>query len=382
MSGIITPLIDTLLHQVLGKRVDSPAGREILEPVKPLSPGHAPRAVHSDSRLNAERSAAFSRASVGDAAEKAPAATSFTAPTPASASTHFSPAARSIADILFKFPAPPSVIRPAASLLTSDPARGGIDVSLLAGRLQGSIETSGLFYESHLARWYRGELSRAALLREPQMRFQPADSTPSGNVRWTLTPLPGGAPSPSPLAPLSPAQAAGAFVSPREFIRAGELPVDPVQGAPVAGKGLVDDSLQGILRHQLELLVAPTLRWEGDLWSGVFMSLLIQVPEQLAAHDEHEPGQGQDEKGQDAVWHSQLRLELPRLGELEVQLHLRSASLRLTMHSESAACTSLLNAGREALEAQLLGCDFEEVHVSVLTRELPSEDRPADESAS
>ena len=44
MSGI-TPILDTLLHQVLGKRVDVPVARQTPEPVRPLSPAEAPPAV-------------------------------------------------------------------------------------------------------------------------------------------------------------------------------------------------------------------------------------------------------------------------------------------------------------------------------------------------
>ncbi|MGC3874987.1 flagellar hook-length control protein FliK [Halomonas sp. GXIMD04776] len=401
MSGVITPLLDTLLHQVLGKRVDTLASRELLEPVKPLSPGQAPRALHSDSRLHAERSAvAFTGAEVGSSGEKASPASSPSVS--ASTTTHFSPAARSIADILFKFPAPPSVIKPSAPLLTGDIGRGVINAPALASRLQGSIESSGLFYESHLARWYRGDLSRGALMREPQMQLlsssdaignapwaksgQPGGAVSAGQVltdrrvalagmageRWTLTPLPSGTSSPSLLTPLSPVQAAGAFLASQEnaqpFVQRGELPVDAVYRTQVGVMDAFDESLQGILRHQLELLVTPTLRWEGDLWSGVFMALVIQVPEQLGKHAEQEKDQGQDEKDQEAVWHSQLRLELPRLGELEVQLHLRDTSLRLVLQSESAACTGLLNDERNALSERLQRCGFSDVQVSVLTR--------------
>nr|WP_298376161.1 flagellar hook-length control protein FliK [uncultured Halomonas sp.] len=411
MSGVITPLLDTLLHQVLGKRVDTQANRELLEPVKPLTAGQAPRALHSDSRLHTERSAvalpgASAKETKGEAAPLPPAST-----TPASTTTHFSPAARSIADILFKFPAPPSVIRSPAPLLTGGIDPGAINAPALAGRLQSSIETSGLFYESHVGRWYRGEMPGSALLREPQMQVQSSNSalinalmTKPGHTegastagsllidrrslpallgaeRWILTPLPTGAPTASPLAPLSPVQAALAFMTPQDvaqaFAQRGELPIGSAigsgvnsahAGANANGMDGIDESLQGILRHQLELLVTPTLRWEGDLWSGVFMALVIQVPEQLAEHARQEKDQQQGEEEQEAVWHSQLRLELPRLGELEVQLHLRNTALRLVLQSESAACTGMLNAERDALSERLTRCGFADVQVNVLTK--------------
>nr|WP_299239764.1 flagellar hook-length control protein FliK [uncultured Halomonas sp.] len=410
MSGVITPLLDTLLHQVLGKRVDTLANRELLEPVKPLTPSQAPRALHSDSRLHTERSPVSlpgmgAKESRGEAASMLPLSA-----TPASTTTHFSPAARSIADILFKFPAPPSVIRSPAPLLSGTVDQGVINAPVLASRLQGSIETSGLFYESHLRRWYRGEMPGTALLREPQMQAQSSNgvvanalmakpgqpegaasaggllidrrSMPAllGAERWILTPLPAGASPASPLAPLSPLQAALAFMTPQEaaqtFAQRGELPfgsganagVDAAQRAHVNAMNGVDESLQGILRHQLELLVTPTLRWEGDLWSGIFMALVIQVPEQLAEHARRGEDQERGEEDQEAVWHSQLKLELPRLGELEIQLHLRNTALRLVLQSESAVCTGMLNEERDVLSERLARCGFADVQVNVLTR--------------
>nr|WP_298522829.1 flagellar hook-length control protein FliK [uncultured Halomonas sp.] len=425
MSGVITPLLDTLLHQVLGKRVDTQANRELLEPVKPLTPGQAPRALHSDSRLHTERSAvalpgASAKESRGEAAPLPPATT-----TPASTTTHFSPAARSIADILFKFPAPPSVIRSPAPLLTGGIDQGVVNASALASRLQGSIETSGLFYESHVGRWYRGEMPGSALLREPQMQVLSSNSAMAnalmtkpgqsegaasassllidrrslpallGAERWVLTPLPAGASPASPLAPLSPIQAALAFMTPQDvaqaFAQRGELPIGSAIGSGINSAHIganasamdsIDESLQGILRHQLELLVTPTLRWEGDLWSGVFMALVIQVPEQLAEHARQEKDQKQGEEEQEAVWHSQLRLELPRLGELEVQLHLRNTALRLVLQSESAACTGLLNAQRDALSERLARCGFDDIQVNVLTKINSSKENSPGEKTS
>ncbi|WP_227368280.1 flagellar hook-length control protein FliK [Halomonas sp. M20] len=412
MSGVITPLLDTLLHQVLGKRVDTLANRELLEPVKPLTPGQAPRALHSDSRLHTEHSGVSlpgtgAKESRGQAGPLPHVAT-----TPASTTTHFSPAARSIADILFKFPAPPSVIRSPAPLLAGSADQGVINAPVLASRLQSSIETSGLFYESHVGRWYRGKMSGAALLREPQMQAHSSNvamanalmtksgqsegaasagsllidrrSMPAllGAERWILTPLPAGAQPASPLAPLSPMQAALAFMTPQEvaqaFAQRGELlmgsgvnpGIDATQRAHANAMDGIDESLQGILRHQLELLVTPTLRWEGDLWSGVFMALVIQIPEQLAEHAKHGEDQEQErgEEDQEAVWHSQLKLELPRLGELEVQLHLRDTSIRLVLQSESVACTGMLNEERDALSERLVRCGFADVQVNVLTK--------------
>ena len=65
----------------------------------------------------------------------------------------------------------------------------------LADRLQTAIRDSGLFYESHLSRWYRGELSRQQLEREPQMlrtlRFTPASTAQGTTGAAAATPSAG-----------------------------------------------------------------------------------------------------------------------------------------------------------------------------------------------
>ncbi|SDK93332.1 hook-length control protein FliK [Modicisalibacter muralis] len=405
MSGI-TPILDTLLHQVLGKRVDTPPPRELLEPVKPLTPGVAPRAVQGDSQLDAGRAGvANSRLGVGEPAARQalPTPPVFT---PTSTTTHFSSAALTIADILVKFPAPPSVIQSPVPLLQSDVPN---NPPLLAARLQHSIESSGLFYESHLARWYRGEMSRAALEREPQMwRFQSLQPLPGGKTGPGNVDLAGLVPgargrggehfnplnSLSSLNPKASGDNAGALGNPisgRATSAQGNaaLPASattPVHPSASSGQGMsttppafeagettlrlpaleaIDDTLQGIIRHQLELLVTPTLRWEGDIWSGLFMALSLQLPEVLDERDWH--GEEERKEGDDdPVWHSQLSLRLPKLGELDVQMHLRNASVNLTLQSGNEECLAVLEAGREDLVSRLRRCGLDDVRVSVL----------------
>ena len=51
MSGI-TPLIDTLLHQVLGRQGEVSLQRALDQPVKPIPHGEGPRAVMRDANLD------------------------------------------------------------------------------------------------------------------------------------------------------------------------------------------------------------------------------------------------------------------------------------------------------------------------------------------
>ncbi|SFH44566.1 flagellar hook-length control protein FliK [Modicisalibacter xianhensis] len=404
MSGIITPILDTLLHEVLGKRVETQAHREMLEPVKPLSQGHAPRAVHSDSRLNAEQAALQRQSAIGDRPSALPGSDSSSL-APASTRTHFSAAARSIADILVKFPAPPSVVKSTAPLAA---AGESVEPAQLASRLRQSIETSGLFYESHLARWHRGDMARSLLEREPQMQFflqrpqpsassMPVEGQDRGLLAGSRLEL-GGAPGR--IQPQVPPHAQSPLVytsssSAPAVMQGAQVPAAPGESQPAQGQtanladdamqesprpsisgsdGRADDALQGIVRHQLELMVTPTLRWEGDLWSGMFMALAIHVPEAMDRQGGKggEPsGEGNDDE--EAVWHSQLTLQLPRLGTLGVNVYLRESSLNMTLECADTASLATLQAASQDLETRLGRCGLSDIKVSILPRREASE---------
>ncbi|GGX80133.1 hypothetical protein GCM10007160_04520 [Litchfieldella qijiaojingensis] len=431
MSGI-TPILDTLLHQVLGKRVDVPVSRPLNEPVKPLDPAEALRAVHSDSRLDARQPPLAPLAGAtakGMPREQGVAPPAPGAPSP-STSTHFSPAATTIADILVKFPAPPSVIKPVTPLMpTSEPLPSA---PLLASRLQASIGESGVFYESHLSKWFRGEFPRQALEHEPQMwRTQALRSSP---VELLLTgplrPVSGALP-PAPWVPPFSGNAAmgGGEISPRMVPPAevakgnqvsgrslavptsgAQMPDKPavvMPGASTSGPSLatptpagsspgamsssmaagvspvvgteasmaslpadpVSDALQGIVRHQLEMLVTPVLRWEGDVWSGIFMALMVQVPEEaLSQHrsrqgEEESDGEGKEE--QEPAWHSEMTLRVESLGTIGVSLRLKERRLALTLTAESTALVMRLEQGQVTLKHRLERCGLDEVALRV-----------------
>ena len=369
MSGVITPLIDTLLHQVLGKRGDAPVVRNAAEPVRPLAPESALRALHSDSRLEPGRAGgAMPQPGVSPAAGKP--GEQPQALLPSSTTTRFSPAARTIADVLLKFPAPPSVIRPAAPLSASGSALGAAQ---LAPQLQAGIESSGLFYEAHLARWFRGELSRGMLLREPQMQFaprlpasagEPLAATSGGGFPRAPN-MAGGSPPSSP----PPAMASLTFrplevnggVSPE--VAARDLQLTAQQAQSAQGK---DDVLQQLVRHQLEMMVTPVIRWEGYVWSGLFMALTLHVPPEAEQHQRD--GDSHDD-APEGSWHSELTLRLANLGELGVRLWLKERSVALEIRTTETSVLARLEKGREDFESRLRRCGLDDVRVSVLRDE-------------
>lgn len=412
MSGI-TPLLDTLLHQVLGKRVDTAPPRDLNEPVRAVDPGEGPRALHSDSRLDGRRPAAapLSGATSPQQRGEAPGGPADISRPPASIQTHFSPSARTIADLLVRFPAPPSVLSAASPLMALDEAPSA---TTLASRLQAGVRDSGLFYESHLSRWYHGEVSRQQLEREPQMwrtlRFSPASTATAAapDGRGAPGPMaPGTLASTAAPGPLSlpvaagsgaaqgPAAQAGTYATTGALLPGGggsgqaagggstmESSASPMRDSASAGRGAaaqgqaapeavagresgdglararpaggeaVHESLQGLVRHQLEMLVTPILRWEGDVWSGIFMALMVQLP--AGARRDGEEGQHDDNnQAQEETWHSELQLRVPSLGDIRVAMWLRDTDVRLELKAHDDATLATLQRGAARLDERL-----------------------------
>lgn len=405
MSGI-TPLIDTLLHQVLGRQGELSLQRALDQPVKPVPPGQGPRAVMGDANLDGRASTSplsdLKRLPLpADGGRTLPRGDSLPSP-PGSTQTHFSPAARTIADVLLRFPAPPSVMRPEAPLVTSQETPA---VSTVATRLEASIRDSGLFYESHLKRWFQGEGVRQQLLNEPQMQagsrplapLLPTGLGASHTLTTGLAPLvtPGAQQGAGqsglsilPNVPLVPANhenglarssvatAAPAAGSPVASAQAAT----PNQSAPVAmaGEGressqarevaellpsrpareVVHESLHGLVRQQLEMLVMPTIRWEGDVWAGIFMALVINLP----AREEGKGGK-QQEGEPDGGWRSDMQLDVPNLGAFNASLWLYRNVLSIDFTTESTQAYQRIDAGLSALEKRLSALDLQKVQL-------------------
>ncbi len=338
MSGI-TPILDTLLHQVLGRR-PAPPRQGPDTPLQPAAPGRPPQPARSDSRLNAGPVLADSAAGViaRSATGKGLSAPPLTGDPPVV--THLSPAAREIAAILARFPAPPSAIRPALPLLdaallptpssasqasaTPPPAQSSAPLpsplsaqltnvaplpgaasnesAMLALQLQSSIQRSGLFYEAHLRRWLSGRFERADLAREPQMRL--AGNTPALHL-----------------------------------------------------------DVQAVVRHQLEMLATPVLRWEGEPWAGILMALTLFPPVQQRNSRQ---SSGDDRRREAPPWQSRLTLRLAHLGELSVRLQLSAQRVAIDLRAQPAV-VARFEAGGEVLRERLTALGFQQVTLRIRT---------------
>jgi hypothetical protein len=147
-----------------------------------------------------------------------------------------------------------------------------------AEALAAQVRDSGAFYESHLARWSRGDYPLESIRREPQAN------------------------APEPRAAVRPA---------------GDPALAPAT-SPRATPG-IDSASQPIVREQLDLIENRCLTVSMEAWAGQRVDLEI-VDEREAR------GQRADPSG---AWSTRIGLDLPNLGRLEASLSLIGDRLRL-----------------------------------------------------
>lgn len=172
---------------------------------------------------------------------------------------------------------------------------------LLPMRLRQALSESGLFYESHLGRWTQGRMTLEAIQREPQARL--------AELPGRILDLPG-------------------------------LEGMPEEAARLAGR-------------QLQMLEGASFFWQGLAWPN--QRLDWQVEEDSAdSRDDPEA----------ARWHTRLRLDLPRLGDIAAEMGIGPNGLKIkimagraeTLEEVRAALPVLIERLRHA-ELDLMGIE-------------------------
>lgn len=191
----------------------------------------------------------------------------------------------------------------------------------VAARLRTSVETSGLFYESHLAEWVAGQRPLASLRAEPQAQWPAAGSAPAASQ--------------------APADATPA-VRPDASAAAPAL-------APQAAE---------IVAHQLEVLGTSRIVWEGTPWRD--QPVHVEIADEGGGR-----GAGDAPAPQDFV--SRLVAELPRLGRVEATIRIDRAGVRIALAAPAASAAALA-AARESFAAALAAAGLPLAQMNVEAR--------------
>jgi hypothetical protein len=168
----------------------------------------------------------------------------------------------------------------------------------LAQRLQSTLAQSGLFYESHVADWVRGERSLSALMQEPQMQRQ---------------------------------QQAVA------------------DGAARAQAGGPDLSAALMINQQLHAHEQARVQWQGEAWPGQPMQWEVRREPRDGGQHGHDARDGQD--GQpEQVWRSGVRFRFPLLGKVAATVTVAGDQVQIALQTGSDQAAVTLRAHAGALE--------------------------------
>ncbi len=201
-----------------------------------------------------------------------------------------------------------------------------LDAAQVGRMMQQGLRESGLFYESHLARWFGGEYPLEALLREPQGRLSPS--------RHQLAMAEGG----------------GATSQGGSANLIKQIPLELLEaafskaGAAMGHEGLADQHALPVVREQLASLQAGQILFRGDLFPG-------QPFEWTVA--ERDSGQGGVDAAKERGWDTTLKVDLPHLGAVSVAIRLNGGRVRLDVVAADGNSCDILTAGRQGLQEQL-----------------------------
>jgi hypothetical protein len=170
----------------------------------------------------------------------------------------------------------------------------------LAQKLQDTISKSGLFYESHVTEWVKGERTLPDLMREPQMQ---------------------------------------------RMAQGGE------QAAARAAANGPDLTAAQMINQQLHTHEQGRVQWQGEAWPGQPMQW--DVRREQREKDKQDGGAGDETPEQ--IWRSGVRFRFPLLGEVSASVTLVGGQVHIQVQagSDDTADTLRIHAGRleQAMEA-------------------------------
>ena len=232
-------------------------------------------------------------------------------------------------------PADANAARGADAAAHASQAASGPSARLLGQALRQALQTSGLFYESHLTNMVFGRLSPSSLQNEPQAKLS-KDDIPQNTMTTRARPE----------APASGRAGSGADAPSGAGSSSTSAP-----GAPITG---IHQDLTVLVRQQLDVLANQSLTWQGEAWPGTPMEWEV----------ERDP-YGGDPDSATPTWATRLKLDLPRLGLVDARLNLAGDQIVLQLVAPLAAAE--INDSSDQLRSRLLaaGLTLSNLAVSV-----------------
>jgi hypothetical protein len=212
------------------------------------------------------------------------------------------------------------------------------DAPLLGRMLQQELRESGLFYESHLARWFGGDFPLEDLLKEPQGRLSPRLVT-TGEQTDIGT--------------------ASAEELVRASVRTGLTDVMEAvfkkAGATMAHEGIADQRSVPVVSEQLSALQNGQMVFRGDIFPGQRLEWSVT---------EREGGRN-EAGGRERSWETSISIKLLNLGAITALLTLDGTHTGITVRAENRGTVPILESGRARLIDQLEGAGLTPAEMSI-----------------
>jgi FKBP-type peptidyl-prolyl cis-trans isomerase len=207
------------------------------------------------------------------------------------------------------------------TLLSESP----VDSTQVGRQLQQGLRESGLFYESHLARWFGGDFPLEDLLREPQGKLSHLKQ---------------------PAVILQPAALQTEELA-RATMKTGSLEVMEAMvkraGMNQSQDGLADQRVGSVVHEQLTALQNGQVQYRGDLFPGQQMEWSVRERE----------ARRNKEGGQERSWDTALEITLPKLGAISARLRLDGDRVSIDIRAGESTSVEVLNTMRPKLVEQL-----------------------------
>lgn len=250
-----------------------------------------------------------------------------------------------------------------APLLSAAPT----DIKEFAVSLRNTLSQSGLFYESHQAQWVAGERGLTDLLREPQGKLSPLNPGAGAGAEIAQKNMPASNLNPAasaeitqknkPASNLNPA--AGAEIAQKNTPASN---LNPAPGAEITQKNVAASmqfdglAAQGatrmpvhaeamtLVQQQLQTLDSRQLVWQGQVWQGQAMEWRVEE------RGAREGGVGEVEMPH---WQTSLRLQLPRLGDVQATLAFTPQGMRIDLKAADAGTADKMRGAQDKLRSSM-----------------------------
>ena len=191
----------------------------------------------------------------------------------------------------------------AAPLLSAAPS----DIKEFATSLRNTLSQSGLFYESHQAQWVAGERKMTDLLQEPQGKLSALNPGTGAEIVQKNAPV---------------------------SMQSDGFLAQSVSRMPVHAEAVA------LVQQQLQTLDSRQLVWQGHVWQGQPMEWRVEE------RGAREGGVGEVEMPH---WQTSLRLQLPRLGDVQATLAFTLQGLRIDLKAADPGTAEAMRGAQDKL---------------------------------